>query len=82
MPPAASPASEAGPKGLQTGLFGKEENAQAMVSRLGAKGFSASVSQRPVNGATYWAVTVPPGANSSQTILRLKDAGFEAFPIF
>ncbi|WP_010263227.1 SPOR domain-containing protein [Treponema primitia] len=79
---AVAPESTGGPRALQAGLFSREENAQAMVSRLASRGFTASVSQKLVNGVTYWAVTLPPGENSNQTILRLKDAGFESFPVF
>jgi tetratricopeptide (TPR) repeat protein len=67
---------------LQTGLFSREENAKAMAERLTAAGFSAAVNPRRVNEGDYWAVSVPPGADMQQTILRLKDAGFESFPVF
>jgi hypothetical protein len=80
--PTAVPVSPGGPRALQTGLFSREENARAMVSRLVSQGFTAELSQKPVNGVTYWVVTVPPGENSRQTGMRLKDAGFESFPIF
>jgi hypothetical protein len=81
-PAAAAPVSPGGPRALQTGLFSREENARAMVSRLVSRGFTAEISQKPVNGVTCWAVTVPPGENSNQTVMRLKDAGFESFPVF
>ncbi|WP_041611636.1 SPOR domain-containing protein [Treponema primitia] len=74
--------NSSGVKALQTGLFSREENAQAMVSRLAARGFTGGVTQKLVNGITYWAVTISPGENPNQTILRLKDAGFESFPVF
>lgn len=66
---------------LQTGLFSREANAQAMAERLRNAGFTASITIRQVNGASFWAVSVPPGGNVNATILRLKDAGFESFPI-
>jgi hypothetical protein len=53
-----------------------------MVSRLISRGFTAELSQKLVNGATYWTVTVPPGKDSNRTIMGLKDAGFESFPVF
>jgi hypothetical protein len=84
--PAASapvPVSPApGPGTLQTGLFSNEENAQRQAGRLQAAGFAPALSRRRVNGTDYWAVSVPPGQDMSQTILRLKDAGFESFPVF
>jgi cell division septation protein DedD len=67
---------------LQTGLFSREENAQALVRRLNGAGFSAALGRRQVNGVEYWVVTVPAGTDTQQTIMRLKDAGFEAFPVF
>jgi hypothetical protein len=90
-PTIAEPAAQAaptpetvstGPRALQTGLFSREENAQAAVARLAAKGFAATISQKLVNGVSYWAVSVAPGEDSNQTIMRLKDAGFESFPVF
>jgi tetratricopeptide (TPR) repeat protein len=80
--PDSEPVSPGGPRALQTGLFSREENAQAMVSRLASRGFTAELSHKPVNGVTYWVVTVPPGEDSGHTIMRLKDAGFESFPVF
>jgi tetratricopeptide (TPR) repeat protein len=81
-PPAVTPAVRAGPRALQTGLFSREENAQAAAARLSAKGFAAEVGRKTVNGVAYWAVSVAPGEDSNRTIMRLKDAGFESFPVF
>ncbi|MDR0554145.1 MAG: SPOR domain-containing protein [Treponema sp.] len=67
---------------LQTGLFNKEENAQVMAARLRNAGFSGAVSSRVINGMMYWSVTVPAGTDMKETILRLKNAGFESFPLF
>jgi tetratricopeptide (TPR) repeat protein len=77
-----APAEAPGPRALQTGLFSREENAHASANRLAAKGFAATVSRKLVNGVAYWAVSVAPGEDSNRTIMRLKDAGFEAFPVF
>jgi hypothetical protein len=81
-PPAfVSPAPA--PRGmLQTGLFSREENAQAMAARLKNADFAALVTRRRVNGAEYWAVGVPPDENMNETILKLKNAGFESFPVY
>jgi hypothetical protein len=90
---AANTAAQAAPKPeaavsaaavvLQTGLFGREENAQAMADRLKKAGFTPLVSRRAVNGVPYFAVSVnaPPGGVNAM-ILRLKDSGFEAFPVY
>ncbi len=77
-----SDSADESPVLIQVGLYGKEENAQAMIDRLKAKGFNGTISQKAVSGTTYWQVTLPPGADSNQTIMRLKDAGFESFPVF
>jgi hypothetical protein len=66
---------------LQTGLFSGEANARAQAERLTSAGFSPSLIQRNVNGAVYWAVTVPAGEDTSRTIRELKNAGFESFPL-
>ncbi|GHV04769.1 hypothetical protein FACS189485_10760 [Spirochaetia bacterium] len=82
--PAASGAgiNEANGTILQTGLFGREANAQAMADRLRASGFTPIISPRSVNGADYWAVSVPAGPDMGATILQLKNAGVESFPVF
>jgi len=80
---AAAPDSKsAGPIALQVGLYRDEKNARALVSRLAAKGFAATATGRKTADATYWAVTVAPGEDHSATLMRLKDAGFESFPLF
>jgi hypothetical protein len=80
--PAATPDTRAGPRALQTGLFSREENAQAAAARLSAKGFAAELGRKTVNGVMYWVVSVAPGEDPNRTIMRLKDAGFESFPVF
>jgi hypothetical protein len=76
-PPSRSPGA------LQTGLFGKEENAKAMAARLKTAGFEAAVTQRAANdGGAYWVVTVPAGPDINRTIAQLKEKGFDSFPIF
>jgi hypothetical protein len=80
LAPAAADLS--GPRTLQTGLFSREENAHASANRLAAKGFAATVNRKLVNGVAYWAVGVAPGEDPNRTIMQLKDAGFESFPVF
>jgi cell division septation protein DedD len=67
---------------LQIGLFSREANAGVMAERLRNAGFKPSVGRRTVNGIEYRAVTVEPGQDMGQTVLRLRDAGFEAFPVY
>lgn len=71
------------PKALQTGLFGKEENAKLMADRLKTAGFKAVIDKRTINdGGIYWVVTVPLGTDINQTMGQLKDKGFDSFPVF
>ena len=80
--PAASAPEDGGPAMLQTGLFGREENARALAARLTRAGFQTIVTQKPVNGTVFWSVGVSPGQDHNRTILLLKDSGFEAFPVY
>ncbi|MDR1505865.1 MAG: SPOR domain-containing protein [Treponema sp.] len=79
--PAAGTDGE-GPVMLQAGLFGREENARTLAGRLRAAGFVPVISPKTVNGTAYWAVGVSPGRDHTNTIILLKDAGFEAFPVY
>jgi hypothetical protein len=82
-PPMAPQAQVSGSSSiLQTGFFSREDNAKAMAERLRTAGFLAGITIRQVNGNNYWVVGVPPGDNMNTTIIRLKDAGFESFPVF
>jgi tetratricopeptide (TPR) repeat protein len=67
---------------LQTGLFKDKERAEAHAERLGKAGFKAELTSRTVSGANYWAVSVPGEKDANSAILRLKEAGFEAFPVY
>lgn len=66
---------------LQVGLFGSEANARAFVLRLEKAGFAAAVGKRSIAGKEYLTVTVAGGADPDAAALRLKDAGFESFPL-
>ncbi|MDR1908362.1 MAG: SPOR domain-containing protein [Spirochaetaceae bacterium] len=81
-PAALPPAVPAAAPLLQTGLFSREEYAGAMAERLRRAGFSAEVIPREVRGSNFYVVAVPPGESVNGTILRLRDAGFEAFPVY
>jgi tetratricopeptide (TPR) repeat protein len=67
---------------LQTGLFSKEENAKRMADQLKKAGFTPVVSRRTVNGRAYFMVAVSPGNDINASLLRLKNAGFESFPVY
>ena len=66
---------------LQTGIFGRQANAQVQITNLKQAGFSPSIEQRIVNGNEMWAVTVPAGTDQGRTIRELREAGFESFPV-
>ena len=70
------------PISLQIGLFSGKPNAENLLQRLLSKGFSGKIQERRVKEVIYWSVVVPAGNDSDATVLRLKDAGFEAFPLF
>ncbi len=81
-PSPVSTLAESSAKALQVGLFKSEANAQNLVSRLEARGFTSKVSKRAVGETLYWVVTVDPGASVGDLTMKLKDAGFESFPLF
>jgi hypothetical protein len=79
---ASGPGPAGGPVMLQTGLFGREENALALAERLRRAGFSPMVSRKTISGSEHWVVGVAPGPDPSKTLLLLKDKGFESFPVY
>jgi len=91
VPVAAGPAGQVGPGGsigpggagrvLQTGLFSREENALVLAERLKKAGFEPQIVKRQLSGDDRWAVCVPGGSDLNAEIKKLKDAGFESFPI-
>ena len=66
---------------LQTGLFGREENARGLADTLRRAGFASEISRRNVSGNDFWAVLVPGGSDMNATMQRLKNAGFDSFPV-
>jgi len=93
-PPVAAPAQAAavpapipaatmttGAKVLQAGLFSREDNARALSEKINKAGFQSVVQTKQQNSSSYWAVYVPVGADVNATIKKLKDAGFESFPV-
>jgi len=66
---------------LQAGLFTREENARARSDRINKAGFQSIVQTRFQNGANYWVVYVPYDSDMNAMIKKLKDAGFDSFPV-
>lgn len=77
-------AGEGGGKALryQIGVFSKSGNAASLVAELSKKGFSASIEERLLKGRKLEAVVVQAGSDANATLLKLKDAGYEAYPLF
>jgi tetratricopeptide (TPR) repeat protein len=80
--PAGKTAPKTGLHPLQAGLYKDQKNASVQAERLKAAGFDASIVRRAVSGGAYWVVfvNVPSGSAVQNTISRLKERGFEAFP--
>jgi len=66
---------------LQTGIFGREANAQAQAAKLRQAGFFPSIEQRIVNGNEMWAVIVSAATDQVRAIRELREAGFDSFPV-
>ncbi|HTX71404.1 MAG TPA: SPOR domain-containing protein [Rectinemataceae bacterium] len=68
---------------LQVGYFSVESNARSLAAELSAKGFKSGVEVRsPGAGAsTRWVVYVESGKDPDATRLKLKDAGYESYPM-
>lgn len=78
----AAAEASAGPTHYQIGAFRDQANAQALVNRLNGLGFSASLRSRNDDRGGVFTVIVPAGSDPGATLLRIKDAGFEAWPLF
>jgi len=85
-PPPAVQANVAQPQAatgtvLQAGLFSREDNARALSEKINKAGFQTIVQTKLQNNATYWVVYVPYSSDMNTAIKKLKDAGFESFPV-
>ncbi|MBL8966657.1 MAG: SPOR domain-containing protein [Spirochaetaceae bacterium] len=75
-------------KRFQVGVFSKSDNAARLVAELAAKGFSAKSEKRVSGGKELLVVVVDgllrpaKGGEADNLLLRLKDAGYEAYPLF
>jgi len=70
---------------LQVGYFSVESNARGLVAELKAKGFAAGVEQKAATSSSTsgprWVVYVEGGADPEAMKLKLKDAGYESYPM-
>jgi hypothetical protein len=67
---------------LQTGLYVNRKSALSQADRLRSAGFNAAVTRRTDGAQQSWAVSVLVPVDSTQrnTIQRLKEYGYNAFP--
>ena len=79
--PATAQAPAASGTVLQAGLFSREENARLFSDKINKAGFQSIVQMKPQNGITYWVVYIPYASEMNAMIKKLKDAGFESFPV-
>ena len=81
----STPGDEAAstPRGVQVGSFRDRENAEYMARDVGELGFDVSIRTREHRGGTFYQVLVSPGeATAQNTVVRLKEHGFEGFLVF
>ena len=79
-PPADTGAPSAEFHRFQIGIFSDPNNATLLVAELMKKGFTAKTEKRKVRGRDLLAVIVE--GDPATTVLKLKDAGYEAYPLF
>lgn len=75
---------EAKSRAIQTGSFQDADNAAYMQRELEKLGFNAMVVQADVNGKRYYKVLVPIafGESEQEIVLKLKEKGFEGYPVY
>jgi hypothetical protein len=73
-----SPSAPETQKLLQLGIFRNRGNADAYVSRIKEAGFTAWIISQNRDGQDYFVVVT---SDSRDALRRLKDAGFDAFPL-
>ncbi|TCW62555.1 hypothetical protein C5O22_00415 [Treponema sp. J25] len=68
---------------VQVGLFSREANARELQNKLQGRGFpTATIILRTIQNVPYWSVVIPAAQEDvSAVVLKLKDAGYEAFPV-
>jgi cell division septation protein DedD len=67
----------------QIGIFSQKANADKVIASLKKKGFNAVIREKKdAKGLTLYSVLVPGGADPNDIGLRLKEAGFETYPLF
>jgi hypothetical protein len=70
------------PTRYQVGAFKDPANAEAARKRLADKGLAASVAIKKQGADSVAVVYVPAGSDPARTLIAIKDAGFEAWPLY
>jgi tetratricopeptide (TPR) repeat protein len=84
LPSAERKASDdtASPSRYQVGAFKDPANAEAARKRLADKGLAASVVIKKQGADSVAVVYVAAGGDPARTLIGIKDAGFEAWPLY
>ncbi|MBI9105557.1 MAG: SPOR domain-containing protein [Spirochaetales bacterium] len=68
---------------IQIGSFLRMENAEDLKKTVALQGFAADIRIKSVNGSDYNVVVIPVGENDTQSlIIKLKEKGFEGYPLY
>ncbi len=69
---------------IQLGSFGVEKNADELLKKLLAEGFQVKLSEKTVNSKIYHVVLMPaiPAEELQDMVIKLKENGYEAYPIY
>ena len=69
---------------IQTGSFLVRENAEYALKDLRGEGFEAILRERRIEEKLFFRVVLPevPAAEVQQTLVRLKERGFEGYPLY
>ena len=76
--------NDVNPVYIQLGSFTVKDNAYVLLESVKSKGFQARLETKTVNGTDYISVIVPVEKSSEmQTLyIRLKEAGYEGYPVY
>ncbi len=69
---------------IQLGSFSVKENAEDLFKRATEKGYKAEIRTKNVNGKDYLVVAVPvtEAGGEQELIIKLKEDGFEGYPVY
>ncbi len=69
---------------IQLGSFSVKKNADELLKKLAAEGYNVKLSKKTVNSRIYHVVLMPdiPADKLQDMIIRLKENGYEAYPVY